>query len=242
MISAAANRADADPLAGLDDVPWADLTHAYGSASDVPDLLRALETGPEDAADRAMHDLFGNIWHQGTVYPATPHAVPFLLNLLAEEPPWAEQIAVLLGEIADGHGYMLVHASSLSSLRFNYEKIAADRGTTVEAEMAAERTVIAACRAAVAAGAEALAPFLIHTEGRVGDEYIVRETVARGLARCAAIRPEMKDWVLDALAEETDPRMPAELDGRVDDLPWLAAAVKEKCKRLGPADWEANDD
>ena len=107
--------------------------------------------------------------------------------------------------------------------------------------MAAERTVIAACRAAVAAGAEALVPFLRHREGRVGDEYAVRETVARGLARCAAIRPELKDWVLDALADETDPRVPAELDGRVDDLPWLAAAVKEKRERLGPADWETPD-
>ncbi|MFH5804156.1 hypothetical protein [Alienimonas sp. DA493] len=232
----------ADPLAGLNDMPWADLTHAYGPATDVPELLRTLERGPEEAADRAMHDLFGNVWHQGTVYPATPHAVPFLLRLLEQGRPWAEQIAVLLGEIADGNGYLLVHARMLSSLRPTYEKIAADRGTTLEAEMAEERTVIAACRAAIAAGADALRPFLRHAEGRVGDEYVVRETVIRGLARCAEVRPELKDWVLDALAEETDPRVPAELNGRVDDLPWLAAAVKTKRERLGPAEWETTDD
>ncbi|QDT17702.1 hypothetical protein [Alienimonas californiensis] len=232
----------ADPLAGLEEVPWADLTHAYGSASDVPDLLRTLVSGPEEAAERAIHDLFGNVWHQGTVYPATPHAVPFLLRLLEQGRPWAEQIAVLLGEIADGHGYMLVHAAALPSLRPTYEKIAADRGTTLAAEMAAERTVIAACRSAVAAGAEALAPFLRHVEGSVGDEYVVRETVCRGLARCVEDRPELKAWVLEALADETDPRMPAELDGRVDDLPWLAAAVTSKRARLGPAEWETTDD
>ena len=29
-------------LKGLDDIPWAELEHAYGSAADVPDLLRKL--------------------------------------------------------------------------------------------------------------------------------------------------------------------------------------------------------
>src|ERR1700730_16507144 len=32
----------------LDRIPWKDLTHAYGSAEDVPDLLRALRTCPPD--------------------------------------------------------------------------------------------------------------------------------------------------------------------------------------------------
>ncbi|MET9030406.1 hypothetical protein ABZW96_32975 [Nocardia sp. NPDC004168] len=66
---------------GLESVPWAELSHAYGSAQDVPELLRRLQSGAEDEAAAALQELFGNIWHQGTVYSATAHAVPFLARL-----------------------------------------------------------------------------------------------------------------------------------------------------------------
>ncbi|MFD5830011.1 hypothetical protein [Lentzea sp. NPDC060358] len=70
-------------LNGLDEVDWSRLTHAYGTAGDVPDQLRALASS--DAGDRgkALKQLYGNIYHQGTVYKATAHAVPFLLEVLA---------------------------------------------------------------------------------------------------------------------------------------------------------------
>ena len=63
----------------LDRIPWAELTHAYGPASDVPALLRTVLRGGEDA-NEAWNDLHGNIWHQGTVYEATASAIPFLLG------------------------------------------------------------------------------------------------------------------------------------------------------------------
>ncbi|MEV4709105.1 hypothetical protein [Actinoplanes sp. NPDC049316] len=61
-------------LDGLDEVDWAALTHAYGPAHDVPELLR----------EAALSDLYGRIFHQGTVYTATAAAVPFLVELAAE--------------------------------------------------------------------------------------------------------------------------------------------------------------
>lgn len=70
-------------LAGLADIAWGDLSHAYGPAGDVPGLLRAISTGDAEAADDAVSGLFGNIWHQGTVYRATPYAVPFLARMAA---------------------------------------------------------------------------------------------------------------------------------------------------------------
>ena len=60
----------------LDDlvrVDWAGLTHAYGPADDLPGLLRGLAQGDDDA----LYELYGNIWHQGTVYPATAYAVTY---------------------------------------------------------------------------------------------------------------------------------------------------------------------
>ncbi|KAB2366227.1 HEAT repeat domain-containing protein [Actinomadura montaniterrae] len=71
-------------LAGLDDVDWAGLGHAYGSADDVPDLLRTLQApGQEDRQD-ALHMLYASIYHQGSRYPASGAAVPFLLALAAD--------------------------------------------------------------------------------------------------------------------------------------------------------------
>lgn len=63
---------------GMDDVPWDRLQHAFGAARDVPQILRAIADGD----DEALNELFGNIWHQGTVYEATPFAVPFVAELL----------------------------------------------------------------------------------------------------------------------------------------------------------------
>jgi hypothetical protein len=35
-------------FSGLDDIDWTELRHAYGSAADVPALLRALADGEEE--------------------------------------------------------------------------------------------------------------------------------------------------------------------------------------------------
>lgn len=69
-------------LEGLDQINWGELGHAYGSAEDLPDLLRQLASPDEQSRNNALYQLYGTIWHQGTVYQATAYAVPFLLELL----------------------------------------------------------------------------------------------------------------------------------------------------------------
>lgn len=64
----------------LDEVPWGSLHHAYGPAADVPGLLRAL--ADPDQREGALWALYGNVFHQGTRYEATPHVVPFLVELI----------------------------------------------------------------------------------------------------------------------------------------------------------------
>ena len=90
-----------DPLAGLDDVEWAALQHAFGPASDVPGLLRALQSGDREA----LHELYGNIWHQGTTYEATAHAVPFIAALAKSDASLRPELMHLLALIADGQPY-----------------------------------------------------------------------------------------------------------------------------------------
>lgn len=82
-------------LNGLDDVDWAGLEHAYGPADDVPELIRALLSPDPRTREEARHELSSNIYHQGTRYPASAPAVPFLLEVLAD--PGAEE----RGELVD---------------------------------------------------------------------------------------------------------------------------------------------
>ena len=71
-------------LEGLDKVDWTKLTHAYGEASDVPELIRSLASNDEDERKSALWELYGNIFHQGTRYEATPHAIPFIFELIRD--------------------------------------------------------------------------------------------------------------------------------------------------------------
>ncbi len=67
---------------GLELIDWEDLTHAYGSAGDVPLMLMELNSDDPEVRDQAFSDAYGNIFHQGDRYEATPYAVPFLLRIL----------------------------------------------------------------------------------------------------------------------------------------------------------------
>ncbi len=70
-------------LTGLRDADWAALEHAYGPASGVPGMIDGLSSPA--AADRAwaIEALGASIHHQGSVYPASTVAVPFLIQLAA---------------------------------------------------------------------------------------------------------------------------------------------------------------
>ncbi|MFJ6378529.1 hypothetical protein ACIQI7_00780 [Kitasatospora sp. NPDC092039] len=90
-------------LAGLDAHPWADLSHAYGPAEDLPDLLRALAEGDDGTAEEAVSELYGSILHQGTVYPASVDAVPYLARIAAAGVRTVDVLG-LLGGLAESEG------------------------------------------------------------------------------------------------------------------------------------------
>ncbi|WP_030848041.1 hypothetical protein [Streptomyces sp. NRRL F-4474] len=87
--------------AELDAVDWHDLTHAYGPAADVPDLIRALYADDDDTVGEAIDELYGNIHHQGTVYPASARAVPFLAHAVLHAPGRRDELLMLLAVLAD---------------------------------------------------------------------------------------------------------------------------------------------
>ncbi|MGW7381214.1 HEAT repeat domain-containing protein [Streptomyces sp. NPDC054794] len=100
---------------GIDEVDWASLRHAHGSARDVPGLLRGLASA--DPAERgvALDGMYGSVHHQGNVYDSTLACVPFLFRLLArEEVPERGGIVELLvsiGEESVGGGSVRAHAA-----------------------------------------------------------------------------------------------------------------------------------
>lgn len=89
---------------GIDDIDWATLTHAYGPADDIPALLRAAGSG--DAAEReaALEELVSSLCHQGSVYPATAAAVPFVARLALDGPGDRVRLLWLLHGAAEGTG------------------------------------------------------------------------------------------------------------------------------------------
>jgi hypothetical protein len=86
---------DVRPPAELDDVDWnAFPGPTYFRADDIPRALRQLDSpsGDRHQAGSACAFAYGND-HAGTLYPAAPHAVPFLAWFVAHGRPWARMAA-----------------------------------------------------------------------------------------------------------------------------------------------------
>lgn len=69
--------------------PWSDVNDAYGPAAEIPVLLNRAEQAPDDVA--VWDELWGRLCHQGTIYPASVQAVPYLAEL-AERPSGARAL------------------------------------------------------------------------------------------------------------------------------------------------------
>jgi hypothetical protein len=72
----------------LDSPKWSVLTHAYGSAGDIPPLLGLLEEYPpyKDWQSEPYFSLWSALCHQGDVYSASYAAVPHLVRTIEASP------------------------------------------------------------------------------------------------------------------------------------------------------------
>jgi hypothetical protein len=74
-------------MLSLDSLEWKELKHAYGSASDIPELLRQLDTLPSaNGTAEPWFSLWSALAHQGDVYSASFAAVPHVVRVLATAP------------------------------------------------------------------------------------------------------------------------------------------------------------
>jgi hypothetical protein len=74
-------------MLALDSPRWGELTHAYGGASDVPELLRNLKTAPPptDYRSEPWFTLWSALCHQNDVYTASYAAIPHIVALAADK-------------------------------------------------------------------------------------------------------------------------------------------------------------
>ncbi|MDX3760909.1 HEAT repeat domain-containing protein [Streptomyces sp. AK02-04a] len=88
----------------LNEVDWAALEHAYGPAGDVPEMIRVLyaEESPEtERGESVGEELINNLNHQGSLYPATVEAVPFLAHLALHVTWHREAVLEVLTRLAE---------------------------------------------------------------------------------------------------------------------------------------------
>ncbi|XVU29064.1 hypothetical protein ACQPZJ_18965 [Actinoplanes sp. CA-054009] len=69
----------------LDAFPWGRVSHAYGSAADVPQIVRGLLAADEEDRERAAGRLWGRVMHQGSLFTATGPVVAVLARMLPDQ-------------------------------------------------------------------------------------------------------------------------------------------------------------
>jgi hypothetical protein len=173
-------------LEGLDDIPWDRLGHAYGSAADVPAILRSIAAGDADALD----ELSACIVHQGTIYEATGPAIPFLIQLLDVERDNAVALLEVLEAIACGTSYADVHSA--------YDPPTQRGSKETRAAIDRELAWVHSAREAVLAGVPAYLRLLTGANERV------RAQAARLLAECD-VSAEIQGALSDCSVRDPSP-------------------------------------
>ena len=74
-------------MLSLEDERWGELQQAYGSAANVPELLRQLRSSPGPTGsyqEEPWYSLWSSLCHQGDVYTASYAAVPHIVKIGCE--------------------------------------------------------------------------------------------------------------------------------------------------------------
>lgn len=190
-------------LTGLETIDWTVLQDAYGSAAQVPNRLRALLSNDDAVRSEALIELFGSVWHQGTIYSVSAHVIPFLVELLsAPEVKDKPSIVVLLANIAGGRGYYEAHETILQKL--------AKRPLDFRAKRGEEMRTVEAVRLAASPHIPHLIRHLTHPEPAVRiavtrplplyPEHAAAAAIALEQVRRSESHPEVLEVFEEALA------------------------------------------
>lgn len=200
-------------LEGLDAIPWSTMHHALGQADDIPVLLRMTLSDTEETRDEAFEILHQTVWHQGTVYEASVHVVPFLWEMIrSPEMPDKDSVVFLLASLADGHSYLREHAFFSKHSEREFREHLAEKGLELETEMAKEERWVAETREAVRQELHLLYPLM-----QRGDSDM-RWCVAQALAHFPEHAQETLPLLQEALASEADEHTVREIERAIGKL------------------------
>jgi len=165
-------------LLDLDDRGWTELEHAYGSAVDIPPLLRQLRTFPpaRDYQSQPYFSLWSALCHQGDVYTASYAAVPHLVDALLASPspvydPPLQLVTCIEIARANGHGPVVpigLAAAYSAALRRLPEVVLAMMSSTRDEKVCR----VAAAALAVANGHTRLAEAILELEPSLLDDFM----------------------------------------------------------------------
>ncbi len=243
-----------DLFTGLDETDWASMRHAYGSAADVPALLRGLIDPNPSVRECALDSMYGAVHHGGDVYPCTVAMIPFLLRI-ANRPdmPGRPDVIRLLASIGSAEDATELSGSykeanqAVEAAWPLWERLLRDRDPRVR-EAATE--VLPAC---TGHRRQALA----RLTGRLADESDdgVRSAIVRTagkLARAEKDATAVRDWLAQIATSDPDPRLrlfalaevvalPGPPVVKVDDaLTLLASAYRSGTSTAAPAGFETD--
>ncbi len=162
----------------LDSSEWSNLQHAYGSASDIPPMLKQLETYPEgkDSSEEPFFSLWSSLCHQGDTNNAAYASVPHILAIAKAEPKRINYQFILLPisiELArlQGRGpeipknIELDYLKSINSIPVLITKLNSNQ---------LSETMAITCSAAIAliGGHKILAEAILELEGESAQEFL----------------------------------------------------------------------
>ncbi|GGN45410.1 hypothetical protein GCM10010109_79600 [Actinoplanes campanulatus] len=162
-------------FAGLDEIDWASMTHAYGPATAMPKVIRGLVSPKKGQRTRAMEYLEGAVHHQFDVYECTVAAIPFLIEAAAAP------------EVRGRHDVLRLLVS-IGSAETD------DVGELADSDGRLRRSA----QQAVAAGFETFAALLADPQRRV------RQTAPEALLVCHDRAGDVADLLRDRMSVESD--------------------------------------
>lgn len=156
-------------MLALESTLWAELQHAYGAASDTPDLLRQLASFPGEAShqDQPWFTLWSSLCHQGDVYSASFAAVPHIIEALAANPTRASLSYFLLPasiEVARASGSVVVPPSLEPAYRTALAQLPRLVAAAAQADWNQSLCTAALAATAAATGNHQVARLLLETE------------------------------------------------------------------------------
>lgn len=190
----------------LDEIPWGELNAAYGPAEWVPEALRSLLDPNPEARDQALDWIHGGTYHQQTADEATPHVVPFLIEL-ARDPATPDRSRLLT---------FLAELMSSESIDPVADQVAADRARAARirayeslpyGSVSFYQAQWRACQAAAWEGADVLLGLLEDGDPRVraAAGLVLALLVKDGNAAAPPDAPDVVGRLREAVGREGDP-------------------------------------